>query len=57
MSSYKVLWLCHSRLTPKYRQLVVETAAAKRVHHLRSAAEIAAFLNAVEREYRSAAAR
>jgi adenylate kinase family enzyme len=57
MSSYKVLWLCHSRLTPKYRQLVAEMAAAKRVHHLRSAAEIAAFLNAVEREYRSAAAR
>jgi adenylate kinase family enzyme len=57
MSSYKVLWPCHYGLTPKYRQLVAEMAATKRVHHLRSAAEIAAFLDAVEREYRSAAAR
>jgi len=56
MSSYKVLWLCHYRLTPKYRQLVAEMAAAKRVHHLRSAAEIAAFLDAVEHEYKSVAA-
>jgi adenylate kinase family enzyme len=38
MSSYRMLSLCHSRLTPKYRQLVAEMAAAKRVHHLRSAA-------------------
>jgi adenylate kinase family enzyme len=47
MSSYKVLWSCHRRLTPKYRQLVAEVAASKRVHHLRSPAEMTAFLDAV----------
>ena len=49
--SYKVVWLCHRGLTPKYRQLVSEVAATKRVHHLKSPAEIAAFLEAIEREY------
>jgi adenylate kinase family enzyme len=53
MNSYKVAWLCHRRLTPRYRQLVDEVAARKRVHHLKSAAEMAAFLNAVEREFAS----
>jgi adenylate kinase family enzyme len=50
MQSYKVIPLCHSRLTPKYRQVVVEAAVSKRVHHLRSRADIAAFLDAVRRE-------
>ncbi len=49
LSSYKVLWLCHRRLTPRYRQLVAE-AASKRVHHLRSPREIRVFLDAVRRE-------
>jgi adenylate kinase family enzyme len=46
ISSYRVLWLCHRHLTPKYRALVAEAQPGKRVHHLRSAAEIAAFLAA-----------
>jgi adenylate kinase family enzyme len=54
MNSYKVLWLCHRRLTPKYRQLVVDAAASKRVHHVRSPAEMTAFLDAIEREYANA---
>jgi hypothetical protein len=29
-----------SRLTPKYRQLVAEMAASKRVHHIKSPAEM-----------------
>jgi adenylate kinase family enzyme len=53
INAYKVLWLCHRRLTPKYRQLVVDAAASKRVHHIRSAAAIKAFLAAVEREMAS----
>jgi adenylate kinase family enzyme len=53
LSSYRVLWLCHRRLTPRYRQLVSEVRARKRVHHLRSAAEIRRFLEAVTREDRS----
>lgn len=54
MSSYKVLWPCHRRLTPKYRELVVAKAASKRVHHLKSPAEVRAFLDAVKREYAGA---
>lgn len=50
MSSYRVVWLCHRRLTPRYRQLVAEAAASKRVHHLRSPAGMRAFLEAVKLE-------
>jgi adenylate kinase family enzyme len=50
LSSYRVIPLCHRRLTPKYRQLVVYSAASKRVHHLRSPAQIRSFLEAVEKE-------
>jgi len=53
-SSYKVLWLCHRRLTPRYRQLVVEASATKRVHHLRSPRDISNFLEAVARETKGA---
>jgi adenylate kinase family enzyme len=56
MNSYKVVWLCHRRLTPRYRQLVADAAASKRVHHVKSPAEITTFLNAIRREYATAAA-
>jgi len=49
--SYRVLWLCHRHLTPKYRQLVAEGAASKRVHHLRSPGQICAFLKGVKEEH------
>ncbi len=51
MDSYKVVWLCHRRLTPRYRQLVAEMAATKQVHHLKSPAEIRIFLDTIERRY------
>jgi len=51
ISSYRVLPLCHRHLTPKYRQLVADAAASKRVHHLRSPAQMRSFLEAVEREH------
>ena len=50
LNSYRVLRLCHQRLTPRYRQLVAESAASKRVHHLKSAADIKAFLREIRRE-------
>jgi hypothetical protein len=53
MNCYKVLWLCHRRLTPKYRQLVSDVAASTRVHHLRSPAQMRAFLTAIKQEYGS----
>ena len=50
MSSYRVIGRCHRGLTPRYRQLIADSASSKRVHHLRSRAEIAAFIDAVDRE-------
>jgi adenylate kinase family enzyme len=48
LDSYRVVWRCHRRLTPKYRQLVAEAASTKRVHHLRSRREMKAFLQEAE---------
>jgi adenylate kinase family enzyme len=50
LSSYRVIPLCHRNLTPKYRQLVADASAAKRVHHLRSPAQMNSFLEAVKKE-------
>jgi adenylate kinase family enzyme len=55
LSSYRVIPLCHRNLTPKYRQLVAEAAASKRVHHLRSAVQIHSLLEAVKKELGSTA--
>jgi adenylate kinase family enzyme len=49
-SSYRVLRPCHRWLTPRYRALVAEASASKRVHHLRSPREMRLFLDAVRRE-------
>jgi adenylate kinase family enzyme len=54
IASYKALWPCHRRLTPRYRQLVVDMAISKRVHHLKSPAEMTAFLDAIRGEFASA---
>ena len=48
LDSYRVVRRCHRALTPKYRQLVAEAASSKRVHWLRSRAEMKAFLEKVE---------
>ena len=53
LDSYRVVWRCHRRLTPRYRQLVAEAASTKRVHHLRSRAEMKAFLQATSSSKRS----
>jgi adenylate kinase family enzyme len=50
LDSYRVVWLCHRRLTPRYRQLVADASCSKRVHHLKSPAEMEAFLQAVKQE-------
>lgn len=51
-SGLRVVGLCHRHLTPKYRALVAEAAASKRVHHLRSPREMRDFLAAVVQEQR-----
>ena len=50
IGSYRVIRLCHRHLTPKYRQLIADAAVSKRVHHLRSVAQIHSFLEAVKEE-------
>jgi adenylate kinase family enzyme len=50
LDSYSVVWRCHRRLTPKYRQFVAEAASSKRVHHLRSRMEMKAFLRGAEQQ-------
>jgi hypothetical protein len=52
MSSYKTIPLCHRYMTPRYRRLVIEMGASKRVAHLRSPREMAAFLDGVRNEFR-----
>lgn len=54
LDSYRVVWRCHRRLTSRYRQLVADASSSKRVHHLKSASEIEAFLAAVKQERRRA---
>jgi adenylate kinase family enzyme len=51
LSSYRVIPRCHRYLAPRYRQLVIDAAASKRVHHLRSSTEIEVFLAAIEKEH------
>jgi adenylate kinase family enzyme len=51
LSSYRVLPRCHRYLTPKYRQLVSEMAASKRVAHLRTPREVTTFLSNVSVEF------
>jgi adenylate kinase family enzyme len=51
LDSLRVVGRCNRYLTPKYRQLVADAAASKRVHHLGSPAQIRAFLEGVNREY------
>lgn len=52
-NGYRVVGRCHRHLTPKYRQLVADAAASKRVHHLRSPAQIRSLLEAVGKEHPS----
>ena len=51
MSSYRVIPKCHRSLTPRYRQLIAESASSKRVYHLRSRADIEACVESVNREH------
>jgi hypothetical protein len=51
INSYGVVGRCHRHLTPRYRQFVAEAAASKRVHHLRTPAQIRLFVEAVRRQH------
>jgi len=51
IQSYRVLWPCHTRLTPKYRSYISEAAQRKRVFHLRSRRELMQFLESMMKEH------
>jgi len=51
ISSYRVLWPCHTRLTPRYRSYVSDAATRKRVFHLRSSGELMLFLESMRKEH------
>ena len=48
LNSYRVLWPCHTRLTPAYRKLTEEARGSKVVYHLTSPAAIRRFSADVE---------
>ena len=50
LNSYYTVWLCHQKLTPKYRDYVNQVKETKRVYHLRSLQDVEAFYQAVEVE-------
>lgn len=54
IQSYRVLWPCHSRLTPKYRSYLLEVSNRKRVFHLRSKRQLKRFLATIQMEAGSA---
>lgn len=51
ISSYRVLWPCHSRLTPRYRAYVSAAAPRKRIFHLHSRRELMQFLQSMRQEH------
>ena len=51
LNSYSTIWLCHTKLTPRYRTYVEKNKVAKRVFHLRSRQDIEQFWKTVEAEF------
>jgi adenylate kinase family enzyme len=48
--SYRVLWLCHKHLTPKYREYIKQAQSIKTVYHIRSAKQISQFFELIEND-------
>jgi len=47
LRSYRVLWLCHKYLTPKYREYIQQVQSSKSVYHIRSTEQIAQFFESI----------
>ncbi len=47
LKSYTTVRLCHTKLTPKYREYVARAKATKQVYHLRSLRDIAQFYQTI----------
>lgn len=52
ITSYKVLWLCHRKLTPRYRKYISKVAEKKNVVHLKSPRAIKEYLIEVSNDYK-----
>lgn len=50
LNSYYTVWLCHKKLTPKYREYVNTAKQTKRVYHLQSPRDVEEFFQTVEAE-------
>jgi adenylate kinase family enzyme len=50
LTSYRVLWLCHKYLTPKYREYIEQAQSSKSVYHIRSTKQISEFFESIENE-------
>lgn len=50
LNSYYTVWLCHKKLTPKYREYVHKAKESKRVYHLQSPQQVKAFYRTIELE-------
>ncbi|MEG4110158.1 hypothetical protein [Microcoleus sp. S13_C5] len=47
---YRVLWLCHKYLTPRYREYIDRARSGKSVYHIISTEQISQFVAAIENE-------
>ena len=47
LNCYRILWACHRRLTPRYREYVSKASQTKQVYHLKSVKDISQFLDAI----------
>ena len=50
MNSYYTIWLCHKKLTPKYREYINQAKQTKRTFHLKSFKDIEHFYQIVSNE-------
>ena len=50
LTSYRVLWLCHKYLTPKYREYIEQARTTKTVYHIRSTKQISQFFDSIEQK-------
>ncbi len=53
LKSYRVLWLCHRKLTPAYRRFIANATCSKKIYHLCSKTDIDGFLASVRISDRS----
>ncbi|MEL6578365.1 MAG: adenylate kinase [Cyanobacteria bacterium J06621_12] len=49
VDSYYVVWLCHQKLTPKYREYIQKAKATKQVFHLQSAKDLKDFRQNIDK--------